>query len=152
MTPSPSLEMAIHPATFRHMIADLTHRLPREGCGILMGNNALCTKYIAIQNIAPNPRQSWEMDTEEFGWHLQVHLREGYDLYALVHSHLNGSVNPSPQDLRDYKDWISDRGEEVVNIIVAWARRDKNKPIALGWKFPDETIALIQSQVGLASS
>jgi cell wall-associated NlpC family hydrolase len=58
---------------------------PEEACGIVVNNT-----YVALTNIAENPRETFEIASEEM-------LRPG--IQAIVHSHPNALAEPSAEDM-----------------------------------------------------
>lgn len=65
---------------------------PEEGCGILLNKKGVL-HWKPCKNVAENKETEFQLDPEAY---ISAHL-EG-DIYAIVHSHTNGSAEPSEHD------------------------------------------------------
>lgn len=66
---------------------------PNEGCGILAIVNEKLT-WFPCTNVAENPRESFEIDSNEY---MKITLRG--EIVGIVHSHPDGSPEPSEHDI-----------------------------------------------------
>lgn len=144
-SPSPTFELKIHPATYKHMMTYLTVQNPIEGCGVLFGKDGLCVKFLPIPNIHPAPMFNFMMDTGVFLNDITDMVNSGHDLSAFVHSHTGKrTTQPSTNDLASHERM----GIKTLEIIVAWPRGDLNRPVAVVWDYPSTAGRLVQAHTG----
>lgn len=71
----------------------------RELCGLLFGTPQWICRVQATDNVAPRPRDSFEIDPRALFAALRTERAGGERLIGHYHSHPNGSAEPSPRDL-----------------------------------------------------
>lgn len=74
---------------------------PREGCGLIVGNNAPLTgcRFIAMKNVAQSAAE-FEMDPAELIDTFRELRNAGQELVAIYHSHPHGPARPSRTDVQ----------------------------------------------------
>lgn len=65
---------------------------PKEACGLIVSDKGT-EKWIACNNVAEDPEEEFVIDNEQF-----VRAQLDYDILKIVHSHTDGSAEPSEHD------------------------------------------------------
>lgn len=97
---------------------------PNEACGVVVKNGKE-EKYVRCINIAKDPTQDFKMCPESF-----MDAEELGDVIGIVHSHPDGTSNPSPHDLasmsvnREIELKINPESFAIPWHIVSWPEGD----------------------------
>jgi len=91
------------------LIEALRERLPYESCGAIYGaidgDRAFAENFVLIRNVSADPERSFAFDPEEWisaYYRIQKNQRV---VVGFIHSHPNGSPEPSDPDLRGSLPW-----------------------------------------------
>lgn len=76
------------------ILEHLLNEYPKEGCGIILNRRGR-KEWVPCTNVSDDPENSFEIDSREY---LKASLQG--DIYAIVHSHPDGSSEPSEHDRR----------------------------------------------------
>ncbi len=92
-----------------------------EICGLISERAGWPRHVYAVRNIAADPGRFYEMDPAEQIHAMKTMRENGESLFAIYHSHPNGSARPSATDLEQaaYPD--------ALYLIVATGSRDGGK-------------------------
>ena len=71
----------------------------REICGLLFGAEGGVDRAEAVDSVAENPSETFEIDPRALFAALRAERAGGPRLIGHYHSHPNGSAEPSPRDL-----------------------------------------------------
>lgn len=86
---------------FDEMIMDVRKHADEEACGLIGGKKAIACKVYPITNSLHAPTR-FRMDASEQVTALMDIERNGWDLLAIYHSHLNGPGVPSETDTLEF--------------------------------------------------
>lgn len=113
----------------RHLKEMLAHALqddPNECCGILAGRDGRAVKLWRTTNTEHSPVR-YNVDPKELlGIYREIE-RQGWDFFAVYHSHTHSPAYPSPTDMRLAEPW-----PETYFIIVSL--QDMAHPAARAFK------------------
>ena len=82
-----------------NMIVHAKDTTPNECCGIIASKNGIFKKLYKITNSAQSPFR-YIMDTKEFYNAYKEIDENGWDIFALYHSHTHTEAYPSQTDIR----------------------------------------------------
>ena len=92
------MRMSIASGLLRQII-DHSERTPdREVCGLLLGDETAIVAVIPADNLADDPRDSFELDPAAQFAALRAARGGGPAVIGHYHSHPNGRPDPSPRD------------------------------------------------------
>ena len=113
------MTVLISSAVHAELLAAAAESPTREICGLLVGEGSI-TVAIAADNVAPNPRDSFEIDPTILFAAIRAERDGGPRLIGYYHSHPRGGPTPSMRDrthaVADGRVWII-IGEETLR---AW--------------------------------
>lgn len=81
------------------MIEHARRELPNEACGLIAAADGRPVKVFAMRNADGSPL-TYRLDPREQLAVFEEMEREGWDLFAIFHSHTHTPAFPSPTDLR----------------------------------------------------
>lgn len=73
---------------------------PHEACGLIGGRGSRAVEVTPVANIAAHPETTYYMEPAALVQTLLDFERRGLDLIGIYHSHPQGGVIPSPDDIR----------------------------------------------------
>lgn len=109
---------------------------PEEACGLLLGQADWIAEAAATENVAADPRDSFEIDPATLFTAQRAERQGGPALLGYYHSHPNGLATPSSRDLAraapDGKVWIIAAGGQLnAFVAVETGQRVRFRPINL---------------------
>jgi proteasome lid subunit RPN8/RPN11 len=94
------------------MIEDILNHIeseyPKEACGLIVSDNGL-EKWIPCENVSEEPEEEFVINSEQF-----VKAQLDYKILKIVHSHPDGSAEPSDHD-KKASDFIN-----IPYMIISW--------------------------------
>ena len=97
---------------------------PAEACGLLFGEGGEIAGFQAVENVAEDPRNYFEIDPAALFAALRAERAGGPKIAGYWHSHPGGNPAPSATDaamaVPDGKVWLIVAGDAVT----AWAARE----------------------------
>ena len=92
-----SFTITISSDIYRALVAHARADYPREACGLLRGRHGVVTDFFPARNVAPEPRQNYQIDPLDLLNALEWE-DAGDDLAAIYHSHPSSPPYPSAVD------------------------------------------------------
>ena len=111
------MPVEISSAAVDQIIAAAARAMPREACGLLLGDRKRISTCSEAANVAANPYRHFEIEPEALFAALHAERAGGDKLLGYWHSHPYGDPSPSETDLamapRDGRLWLIVAGERV---------------------------------------
>lgn len=85
---------------------------PKEACGLIVSDNGT-EKWIPCENVSEDPEEEFVINNEQF-----VRAQLDYDILKIVHSHPDGSAEPSEHDKKACKFL------QIPYMIISWPEGD----------------------------
>jgi desampylase len=105
---SVKISRAVHAA----LLAEAAARPMVEICGLLLGDDRV-ERYVDTENVAVNPKHSFEIDPKALFNMIKIERAGGERLIGYYHSHPNGRAEPSERDRQQAQ------GDTRLWVIVA---------------------------------
>jgi proteasome lid subunit RPN8/RPN11 len=110
---------------------------PREACGLIAAREGLVERVIPIENISSSNHR-YKMDpAQQVRAFFEMETR-GLDLAAIYHSHPEGSAEPSPIDLEEW------RYGEACSLI--WSKLDGDW-VCCAYKLSDSDFIPVEIEI-----
>lgn len=111
-------------AYFRQMVEHGLREFPNEACGLVAGKDGRARKVFAMRNADASPA-TYRLDAKEQLRVFETMDEEGWDLFAIYHTHPHSEAHPSETDRRQalYPDArylvlsLSDRDNPVLRAF-----------------------------------
>ena len=89
------ISQALHQELIQRCLQDPV----KEACGILAGNGRKIEKIFPLANISESPRLCYYIDTKEQLAVFKELRKQGLELTAIYHSHVDSPAYPSARDI-----------------------------------------------------
>ena len=89
----------IKPAVYEELIAGCLKEPAKEACGILAGKGKRIEKIFPLVNISDTPELCYAVDTREQLNIFKELRRQGLEMTAIYHSHVDAQAYPSKRDI-----------------------------------------------------
>jgi proteasome lid subunit RPN8/RPN11 len=106
-----------------HLVERARAEYPREACGVLLWHpETRAHGHLDAQNVAREPERRFMFDGKTMK-KIRQHMTDGWKLEAIFHSHPNGRVNLSPDDILDAAPAGRPLYPGVVYLVVSLIKR-----------------------------
>ncbi len=126
------MDLEVTSGAIATLLKEATLASPRECCGLLLGRGLCIARALPAANVHPEPDRHFEIDPAALIAALRCEREGGEEVLGYYHSHPNGAVRPSAEDLAcasgDGRIWAI-----VAAGVVTWWRDDKEgfEPLSL---------------------
>ena len=112
---------------------------PREACGLLGCVDGRVASVVAIDNVAAEPTQRFELDARQYTQALFAMQRDGLELCGIWHSHPQGEPLPSAEDIRGAA-W-----PEVCHLLIGLGA---GRAQLAAWRIAGGEVTRVPLQIG----
>ena len=92
------MELRVTSQVLRALEEAARRALPREACGILLGEGGAVTRFAQTRNVHPSPQTHFEIDPQALVDAHRSAREGGPQLLGYFHSHPTGPAKPSKTD------------------------------------------------------
>jgi proteasome lid subunit RPN8/RPN11 len=115
-------------AYFEEMVEHGLREFPNEACGLVAGKDGRAVKVFAMRNADASP-VTYRLDAKEQLCVFQEMDEEGWDLFAIYHTHTHSEADPSETDRRQA--FYPDARYLVVSLS------DRENPVLRAFRIAD---------------
>jgi proteasome lid subunit RPN8/RPN11 len=115
-------------AYFAEMVEHGLRDFPNEACGLVAGKDGRAVKVFAMRNADASP-VTYRLDAKEQLRVFQQMDEEGWDLFAIYHTHTHSEADPSETDRRQA--FYPDARYLVVSLS------DRDNPVLRAFRIAD---------------
>ena len=115
-------------AFFRQMVEHGLREFPNEACGLVAGKDGRAVKVFPMRNADASP-VTYRLDPKEQLRVFQQMDEEGWDLFAIYHTHTHSEADPSETDRRQA--FYPDARYLVVSLS------DRENPVLRAFRIAD---------------
>ncbi len=132
-----SIKISLEIAT--RILGDALNNPFQEICGLISYDKKSDTqKSYPIRNVATSPNTHFEMDSTQLIATTKQVRNLKHKMFAIYHSHPNGNITPSSQDIQQYEYHdllyiiISPGNDGILNLAGYWIHQNKSvEPVTL---------------------
>jgi proteasome lid subunit RPN8/RPN11 len=131
---APPVSIASH--LLSTIVAHARRELPRECCGLLLGNPSRIVDVIPARNVAEQPETRYTIDPEQHFVAIRLARARGVQVVGAYHSHVGSAARPSETDrveaFADFLFLIVSLARPAAPDLTAWRLEHGNfVPVSL---------------------